>query len=130
MIFLFLNLTLDWDWILIQESWPQQPCSWSFRTQSEPLNNAEFCLTALDPSFDGQISGLTTSLSSLKSVIFDSCEKSRSNQKWEYFGTSIKPEGHGNLCLDTILEEEKGLTVEVCNHAQTQIFTFALKNIK
>ena len=65
-----------------------------------------------------------------KSVIFDSCEKSRSNQKWEYFGTSIKPEGHGNLCLDTISEEEKGLTVEVCNHAQTQIFTFALKNIK
>ena len=64
-----------------------------------------------------------------KSVILDSCHET-SNQKWDYFGNTIKPDGHSNLCLDSKSYETEGLTVEVCNHSKTQYFYFSLRNVK
>jgi polypeptide N-acetylgalactosaminyltransferase len=63
------------------------------------------------------------------SVSLDSCQ-GKDFQKWDYFGVNIKPDGHSNLCLDSANYENKGLTVEVCNHSKTQIFTFQMKNFR
>jgi len=62
-------------------------------------------------------------------VKFNTCHQ-MSHQRWEYFGSQIKPEGHTNLCLDSKNHLEKGLTLEVCNHSRTQVFSFEMRNIK
>ena len=61
-----------------------------------------------------------------KPVILGSCHETQ-NQKWDYFGNTLKPEGHSNLCLDS---KNKELTIEICNHSKTQLFYFSLKNVK
>lgn len=62
-------------------------------------------------------------------VKFNTCHQ-MSHQRWEYFGSQIKPEGHTNLCLDSKNHLEKGLTLEMCNHSKTQVFSFEMRNIK
>lgn len=64
-----------------------------------------------------------------KAVLLDICH-GKQQQRWDYYGNTIKPEGHSNLCLDSAQGTALGLTVEVCNHAKSQVFHFLLKNIK